>query len=125
MVTTNQTADLQLKVSFESSDAIGFGTTIIRAYRSTDVTNPSPRAFEVTTALANAAPVIGAAVLSPFSLVLLLPATANSPYRLTGSTAETGILISSGVPVVLPTSDTAIMAYTTAGTTFRLRGFYL
>jgi hypothetical protein len=62
-------------------------------------------------------------MLSSAKFVLLIPPSTNTfPYRLTGSTAEVGLPLSSVDPAFLSLpGGTSFNVYTTAGTTFQLR----
>lgn len=123
-MTTAATIDLEMKVSLDSVPAIGGETTLAFAYRSTAMLAAGPFYAEVATAQASAVNLL-AGTPSTFSLVVVLPTTGASNYRLTESTAEAGLLIPAGAPCVLPVEGTGCLAYTTAGSTFRLAVFYL
>lgn len=93
-------------------------------YGSFSVTNTSAAVFQtilgVTTALGSA---LSIAIPTSGKFLLAIPPSTNPhPWRLTQSTSDTGILMSSQAPAFIGIpGGSSVHIYTTAGTTFVMR----
>lgn len=116
-ISTASTADFRLDFQVDETSA-GLSHSFVYDLRSSEAL---PRVQQVAvTTVAGTAESLGYERNSRFMILTPLNAVAN--FRITGSTAEEGLLISSGTICVLSiTSNTVVHAYTTGGTTFVIR----
>lgn len=94
-------------------------SSFARSYDSTFIRVAWTTGFNISTSLANASHIT--ADTSAVGMVFVPPSTLETPYRITASTLDVGILVMPTGPCVVGTTD--IYIYTTGGSTFPMVKF--